>query len=188
MKRILVKSHNQSIIVFDPRAGFSLQTEHSPLYPLLRLPFRICIVHLSSCCLSPGIFFCSESSSRLSFLLQHPSAGSSFLASGPVNFFSSSLSVPALFFLLPLFLAQLHFLFCLFILHAPSFSISTSQMLPVVSVHCDVVSKSLHHTTLHSTQNTSLVSSVVLFPRARRKCNFFLLKASFDIAILCFTS
>ena len=41
-------------------------------------------VHLSSCCLSPDIFFSRELSSRLSFLLEHPSAGSSFLASGPV--------------------------------------------------------------------------------------------------------
>ena len=30
----------QSIIVFCPRAGLSLQTKHSPLYPLLSLPFR----------------------------------------------------------------------------------------------------------------------------------------------------
>ena len=90
-------------------------------------------------------------------VLEHPSAGSSILASGPTNFFSSSLSVPALFFLLPLFQAQLHFLFCLSILHAPSFSIPTSQMLPVVFAHSVVVFRSLHHTTLHSTQNTSLV-------------------------------
>ena len=31
------------IIVFFPRAGLSLQTQHSPLYPLLSLPFRIFI-------------------------------------------------------------------------------------------------------------------------------------------------
>ena len=121
-------------------------------------------------------------------VLEHPLAGSSFLASGPANFFSYSLSVPALIFLLPLFLAQLHFLFCLFILHTPSFTISTSKMLPVDFAHSVVVSRSLHHTTPHSTQNTSLVSSVVLLPRALRKCFFFLLKASFAIAILCFTS
>ena len=122
--------------------------------------------------LSFDILFCLELSSRLPFLQEHPSAGTSFLTNGPANFFFSSLSVPALFFLLPLFLAQLHFLFCLSILHAPSFSIPTSQMLPVVFSHSVVVSRSLHHTTLHSTQNTSLVSSVVLFPRVRRKCFF----------------
>ena len=33
---------NQSVIVFCPRAGLSLQTQHSPLYPLLSLPFRTC--------------------------------------------------------------------------------------------------------------------------------------------------
>ena len=36
-------------------------------------------------------------------------------------------------------------------------------MLPVVFAHSVVVSRFLHHTTLHSTQNTSLVSSVVLY-------------------------
>ena len=34
-------SINQSIILFCPRAGLSLQTQHSPFYPLLSLPFRI---------------------------------------------------------------------------------------------------------------------------------------------------
>ena len=68
-------------------------------------------------------------------------------------FISSSIILPS-----PLFLVQLHVLFCLSILHAPSFSISTSQMLPVVFAHSVVVSKSPHHTTLHSTQNTSLES------------------------------
>ena len=34
---------HQSIIVFCPRAGLSPQIQHSPLYPLLSLPFRICI-------------------------------------------------------------------------------------------------------------------------------------------------
>ena len=37
------QSINQSIIVFCPRAGLSLQTQHSPLYPLLSLPFCIFI-------------------------------------------------------------------------------------------------------------------------------------------------
>ena len=116
--------------------------------------------------LSSYIFFCRELSSHLPFLLEHTSAGSSFLASGPVNLFFSSLSVPAVFFLLPLFLAQLHFLFYLSILHAPAFSIPTSQMLPVVFAHSVVASKSLYDTTLHSTQSTSQASSLVLFPRS----------------------
>ena len=163
-------SINQSIIVFCPRAGLSLQTQHSPLYPLLSLPFRIFIQSIYyNVVLSSDIFFCLELSSRLPFLLEHPSAGNSSLANGPANFFFTSLSVSALFFVLPLFLGELHFLFYLSILHAPPFSISTSQMLPVVFAHSVVVSKSLHHTTLHSTQRISLVSSVLLFPRARRK-------------------
>ena len=124
-------------------------------------------LHTSWCWLPSYMFFCRELSSRLPFLIENPWAGSSFLTSGPANFFSSS--VPALFFLLPLFLAQLHFLFCLSILRAPSFSISISQMFPVVFAHSVVVSKSLHHMTLQYTQSTSLASFLVLFTRVRRK-------------------
>ena len=43
-------------------------------------------VHLLQCCLSSDIFFCPELSSHLSYLLEHPSAGSSFVVNGPVNF------------------------------------------------------------------------------------------------------
>ena len=85
-----------------------------------------------------------------------------FLLSQWPSQFHFLLSVPAVFFLHPLFLAQLHFLFSLCILHAPSFSISTSKMLPVVFAHSVVASKSLRP--------------------------LFLMKASFAIAILCFTS
>ena len=158
--------------VFCPRADLSLQTQHSPLYLLLSLPFRIFIqsiyhkvvYNLISCAAN---FLPFTIPSKASF------SSSLFSASGPANFFFYSLSVPKLFFLLPLFLAQLNFLFCLFILHAPSFSIPTSKKLPVVIAHSVLVSWSLHHTTLHSTQNTSLASSVVLFSRARRKFFFF---------------
>ena len=62
------------------------------------------------------------------------------------------------------------FYFFLSILHAPTFSISTSQMLPVIFAHSVVVSKSLHHITLHSTQTTSLISSLGLFPWVYMKC------------------
>ena len=71
-------------------------------------------------------FFTFTIPSRESFSRQF------LLSQWPSQFYYSSLSVPALLFLLPLCLAQLHFLFCLSILHAPSFSIYTSQMLPVV--------------------------------------------------------
>ena len=112
----------QSIIAFCARAGVSLQTQHSPPYPLLCLPFRIFIKSIyHNVAYHLDIFFCLELSSHLPYLLEHPSIGSSFIASGPANIFSSSLSVPALFFLLPLFLAQLHFLFCLSILHSPPY-------------------------------------------------------------------
>ena len=139
-------------IPFCPRAGLSLQTHHSPLYPLLILPFRIFIQFIYyNVVVSSDIIFCREPSrasfSRQFLLSQWPSQ---FLF---LFFISSSIN---LFFLLPLFLAQLHFLFCLSILHAPSFSIFTSQMLPIVFAHSVVVSKSLHQSTLHSTESTLL--------------------------------
>ena len=124
-------------------------------------------VYLTQCFPSSDVFFCCEPSSRLPFLVEYPSAGISFLA-------SSSTTV---FFLLPLFLAHLHFLFCLFILHAPTFSISTSLMLPVVFPHSVVVYKSLHHTTLHHTNHfTSLF--INSFSKGPQKMLLFLLKAS----------
>ena len=159
--------------MFCPRAGLSLQTQHSPLnlcsaflFVSSYSPFFIMLsiiwyLHL------PRTFFSFTIPSRASFSRQF------LLSQWSSQFLSSSLSVPSLLFLLPLFLAQLQFLFCLSILHAPSFSKSTSQMLSVVLAHSAVVSKSLYHTTLHSTQSTSLVSFIVLFPRARRKCFFF---------------
>ena len=67
----------------------------------------------------------------------------------------------------------MHFLCCLSILHAPSFSIPTSQMLAVGIAHSVVVSNSLHHTTLHSTQSISLASFLVLFPRVLPGKSFF---------------
>ena len=157
-------------MVFCPRADLSLQTQHAPLYPLLSLHFHIFTQSFyHNVVLSSDIIFCFKLSFHSPFLLENPSAGSSFLASGPTNFFSSSLLVPALFFLLPFFLAQQHFLFYLSILQAPSFSLSTSLILPLIFAHSGIVSKSLHHTTLQSTQSTSLVSSTVRFPRVRRK-------------------
>ena len=143
--------------------------------------------HFSWCSLSSDIFFCREPSYRLPLLLEYPSAGSSFLVNGPANFFSYSLSVAALIFALPLFPEQLRFLFCLSILHAPSFSISTSQMLPFIFAHSIIVSKSLHHTMpLHTKHLTSLFLSS--FSKDLQKMLLFLLKASFAIAILCLTS
>ena len=49
-------------------------------------------------------------------------------------------------------------------------SIPTYQMFPVVFAHSAVMSRSLHHTTLHSTQSTSLAFFIVLFPRIHRIC------------------
>ena len=113
-------SINQSITVFCPRIGLSLQTEPSPFYPVLSLPFRIFIqsiyhkvvYHLIS---SAANFLPFTIPSRTSFSRQF------LLSQWPSNFFSTSLSVPALFFLHPLFLAQLHIYFvCPFYMLHPS--------------------------------------------------------------------
>ena len=159
--------------MFCPRAGLSLQTQDSPLYPILSLPFRIFIqsiyhnVSIIWYLLLPRAFFAFTNPYRASFsrqflLSQWPSQFLFFF------FISSSIILPS-----PTLSGTTTFLFSLSILHAPSFSISTSQTLPDIFAHSVVVSKSLNHTTLHSTQSTTLVSSVVIFPRARRKSFFF---------------
>ena len=168
LEHLTFTSINHSVLT---KGGLSLHTQHSPLYPLLSLPFPILIQSIyRNVVLSSDIFFCRELSSHLPFLLEHPSAGSSFLASGTTNFFSSSLSVPASFFLLPFFLSQLHFLFCPFYTPHPS-PYPHLKFFQACFAHSIVVSKSLHHTTtLHSIQSTSLASSLVVFPRVHRKC------------------
>ena len=143
------------------KGSLSLKTQDSP-----QLSFSyLHTVHLS-CSLSSDIFFCLELSSRLQFLLEHPSKGSSFLASVQANFFSSSLSVPVLFYLLLLFLEQMHFLFCLFILHAPPFSLSACQMLPVVfcSFRRSVQVSAPYNASLHTKHFTSLFLSSLSVP------------------------
>ena len=125
------------------KAGFSLETQHSPLYPLFSLPFHICIqsiyydifYHLISSSVAKLLFVYHSSSSILqqAFLLsQWPSQ---FLY---LFFSSSSIILPS-----PTLSSTAAFLFCLSILHAPSFSMSTSQMFPVVFAHYVVESKSL---------------------------------------------
>ena len=51
---------NQSIIVFCPWACLSMQTQNSPLFPLLSLPFRIFIQSIYHNVLSSDIFFYLE--------------------------------------------------------------------------------------------------------------------------------
>ena len=109
---VTISAVNQSIInhsVLSKSRSFTANTAFSTLPSSQSFFLYLHTVHLPLCCLSSDIFFCREFSSCLSFLLEHPSAGSYFLVSGPANFYSSSLSVLALFFLLALFLAQLHF-------------------------------------------------------------------------------
>ena len=179
----LYNSH-QSIRVFCPRAGLWLHTHHSPLYPLLCLPSRICI---QSIYYDVVYHLISTSAANLlpvyHSVLELPSAGSYFWASGPANFFSSFLSVIALLFLLLLFPAQLKFLFfCPFYtLHFLHIHISNASS----RFSHSVLMSTLYHITLHSTQSTSLASSLGLFSKGPQKMILFLLKA---IAILCFSS
>ena len=119
-----------------------------------------------------------------------PSAGSSFLASGPVNFFfffsplhyqfqhyspSITLCSTTAFFILPVHFTHSILLY----IHISNASSNFCSSHPNV--------KSLHHIMLHSIQSTSLACSLVLIP-SPQKMLLFLLKASFAIAILCFTS
>ena len=63
------------------------------------------------------------------------------------------------------------FLFCLSILHAPSFSISTSQMFPVVFAHYIVVSAP-YNATLHTKHFSNLLLNI--FSKSPQKMLLFL--------------
>ena len=174
-----------SIIVLCSRSGLSLLTQHFPLYPLLSLPFSIFIQSIYYNVIPS---FAENVHYRLQFLVEHPSAGSSFSTSDQANFFSSSLSVPALFFLLPLFLTKLHF-FVLSVHFTRSIFLHT-HISNVSSRFCAFrrsFQVSVPNTpTLHAKHFTSLFLSS--FSKGPQKMVLFLLKASFAIAILCFTS
>ena len=105
----------QSIIVFCPKVGIPLQTQHYPLYSLLSLPVRICIQSISHDLL---YYLISSSAANLLPILLHI-----HISNASNRFCSFRRSV-----------------------------------------------QSLHHIMLYSTQNTSLASSLVLFPRVSRKC------------------
>ena len=147
--------NNQSIIVFCPRAGLSLQTHHvaftlfsaflfvssySPFIIILSIIWFLFCLELYSFTIPSSASF-----SRQFLLSQWPSQ---FLF---LFFTSSTIILPS-----HSFQHNWFFLLCLSILHAPSFSISTSQMLSVFFAHSVVVSKSLHHTTLRYTPNKAL--------------------------------
>ena len=55
--------HSQSIIVFCPRAGLSLQTQHSPIYPFFSLSFHMFIQFIYH-----NVVYCLISSSASNFL------------------------------------------------------------------------------------------------------------------------
>ena len=120
-------SNNLSITEFCPRIGVSLETEPSPFYPLLSLPFQIfvqsiyykVVYHLIS---SAANFLPFTIPSRASvsrqFLLSHWPRQFLFLF-----FISSSIILPS-----HTISSTTAFVFCLSILYAPYFSISVSEM------------------------------------------------------------
>ena len=172
--------------MFCPRVDLSLQTQHSPLYPLLSLPFRIFIQPIYH---NVVYHLISSASNFLAvyhfFYIEHSSAGSSSLVTDPANLFSSSLSVPALFFLLPLFPAQLHFSVhftrsILLHIHISNVSSRFCSFRRIVQVSAP------YNATLLAKHFTSLFRSS--FSKYPQIMLLFLLKASFAIAILCFTS
>ena len=130
--------------------------------PLLSLPLHILIHsiyhvvdHLISSSAASFLPFIIPSRSSFSRHFLFSQCPSQFLF---LFFISSSIILPS-----PTLSSTTAFLFCMSILHTPSFSISTSQMLPVVFAHSVVVFKFLHHTTLHSTKSTPQVSSFSSF-------------------------
>ena len=107
-------SVNQSIILFCPRAGLSLQTQHSPVYPLLSIPFRILIQSIYN-----NVVYHLTSSAANFHPIYHSFSMQFLLSQWPSQFLFLFLSVSTLFFPPPLFLAQLHF-FCPFYALHPS--------------------------------------------------------------------
>ena len=162
---------NQSIIVFCPRAGLSLHTQHSPLYPLLSLPFRIFIqsiyhnvvYHLISYSASNFLPFTIPSRASFSrqFLLSqwHSKYFSLFFISSSIILPSPTLSSTTEFFIL-----SVHFTRS--ITHHIHISKASSRF---CSFCRSVQISAPFNTTLHTKHFTS---PVVLFSRARRKCFF----------------
>ena len=175
-------------MVFYPRLGLSLQTLHSPLYSLLSLPFRIWIQSIyHDVVYHLKIFFCRELSSRLPFLLEHPSAGSYFLLSGPASFFSSSLQFEHYtafshsFQHNCVFILSIHFTRTI-LLHI-HISNASSRF---CSFRRSVQVPAPYNATLRTKHYTSLFLSSV--SKSPQKILLFLLKTFFAIVILCFTS
>ena len=150
-------------------SAFLFVSSHSPFIMLLSV---ICYLLL------PRTFFPFTIPSRVSFSRQFllSQSPSQFLF---LFFISSSILLPS-----PTLSSITEYLFCLVYF--------THSILPHIHIsnasshfyHSVVVSKSLHHTTPHSTQSTSLVSSLVFPPKDPQKMLLFLLKASFAITIL----
>ena len=167
-------------MVFCPRAGLSLQTQHAPVYlfsPFLFVPsyspFIIMLSIIWYLLLLPRTFFPFTITSRASFSRQF------LLSQYPSQFIflfliSSSIILPP-----PLFQAKLYFLF---FLHTHISNASSC----FCSFRLSVQVSAPYNTTLHTKHFTNLFRSS--FPKSLQKMLLFLLKASFAIAILYFTS
>ena len=147
------------------------QTQHSPLYPLFRLPFRI---FLQSIYHNVGYHLISSSASN--FLLIYHTFQSIFqflLSQWPSQFLFLSLISSSIIFPTPtlssttaLFILSVHFTRNI-LLHI---HISTASSC-FRSFRRRVQVSASYNTTLYTKHFTSLFHSY--FPRARRKCFFF---------------
>ena len=174
--------------MFCSRAGLSLQTQHSPLYPLLILPFRISIhsihhdVLIIWYLLLPRTFFPFTIPSRASFsrqflLSQWPSQFLFlFFVSSSIILPSPTLSSSTAFFTL-----SVHFTRSI-LLHTHISNASSC----FYSFRRSVQVSAPYNTTFHTKHFTSLFLSS--FSKGPQKMLLSLLKASFAIAIFCFTS
>ena len=179
---------HQSFIAFCLRAGLSLQTHNSSLYPLLSPPFRIFFIQSiyynvvyylirSSASIWLPVYLSSRASVSRQFLLSQWPSQFLFL------FISSSIILPA-----PTLSSTTEFFI---------FSANFTRSI-LLHIHISKASSrfcSFRHSfqvsapfnaTLHTKHFTSLFRSS--FSKGPQKILLFLLKASFAIAILCFIS
>ena len=90
--RIYLHIYNQSIIVFCPRAGLSLQAQHSSLYTLLSLPFRIFVQSIYH-----NVVYHLISSSASKFLPNYHPSRASFSRQFLLSQWPSQFSFPLLY-------------------------------------------------------------------------------------------
>ena len=142
---------NESIIVFCPRACHLLQTQHSPLYSILSLPFRTFIQPIYH-----NVVYHPKSSSALNFLPIYHSFSSILQHAVAFKPVTQSIYFPLLYQFQHYSSFSHSFQHnCFFYFVCPFYTLHPSpyphlKCLQFFS-HSVIVSRSLHHTTLHST-------------------------------------